>query len=671
MTNRGVIHNAGKIESKGTVESSTGQIVNDSGRVHLKASAIIGQDTIGGHVYYESDDETQNQIVAQIAYRNLIFAGRGLKQITSDDSITAIDTLLTTSSDVDLRLGQQTTIFANGRVTHNGRINRVFNYGRLALNGEEAQAIDGLGNFNILALDNSQGADVVNGGGFAVDRRLELIRGEFRNSFDNNFSIGDSALILRNVDASIAFAPLFSENVSVTYLGEGGIVAGEELPSDESILQDLRVENTAGLELAKSITVNDSLFLASDVNTDPGDEEHVLTHASIDNPEFANEDIEIRGSVRRSRLVTGGERNVFNNEHTFVQFENDADMGDVAAMTVRVLPDTVPLPNNLDNSNKVRRSISVVAEDDGGLAVNDGFIAGFGYGWKLDDRDETNGLDTFDVQLQRYENGEWENVAEPKESIQKTGNWAHSFVPALVRSGFYAIGVGDEIPAALVNISVMLEGPYRNGSMLADLWEGGFVPNRPPDIFPYTLDPDHDRIVLRDDFETEAPIVDWVLVEFRNQISGGQSKYRTGLVLTSGKIVNYVDGSPIKIDSGNYYIVIRHRNHLAVITKDEQFLTPTLHSFDFTRAELLFGGSNAAKLVDDAFSGRRYFALIAGDANGDGFVNELDYNASNEATWQQHDAEGYVNSDTDMNGIVTTRDANYSWNNRDRESLVK
>ncbi len=670
MKNAGQIYNAGKIETS-VAESSQGRITNP-GSLFISAAASFQQDTIDGHVIYDGDDQSQSQFVPQIVYQNLEFSGRGLKRLEALDTIVTLDTFVTASGEVQIVMREGAEVVTRGRVKHNGIINRDFLHGRVVMQGTQAQAIDGNGSFKVLALDNAAGSDVVNGGGFSVNHRLELLRGMFRNDVANNFTLGDSALIVRSVASELAEAPLFGENVSVTYIGDGKMFSGAELPVDDNTLQNLRLETTEGLVLNQSVTVNDTLYLGSNVDTDPGQEQHVLTHASIENPEFGNDDVEVRGSVRRTRLAAGGVRNVFNNKHTYAAFEDEQSLGGMTAMTVRVLPDTIPLPLTVDTEDKVLRSITVTAEDEGGEVVQDGFNAEFGYAFRLDQTEELNGLDTFDVQLQYSTVDAWQNVAEPRETIEIDGNWARGSVPNLQRSGFYAIGIGELLPNALVDIRILMEGPYRNGRMAADLSEGGFLPNSPPAMYPYSLDPNRQFIAMGELGERRKEIVDWVVVEFRTLLSGGESRFRTGLITWDGNIVDYRDGqTQIKIDSGTYYIVVHHRNHLAVVTRDQQMLTPEIHSFDFTRAALLLGGSNAVNLVDESETGRQYYAMIGGDTNGDGVIDDRDYDSSATATWLNHDAEGYVNPDTDMNGIVTTRDANVSWNNREKESFAR
>lgn len=681
----GVINNLGKIKTKSVRSESNGTVENE-GTLYVEGVSIIEQDTIDGRVEYTGDNDTQIQYFEPMVYKEVVFSGRGEKQFRNqDEDVVSRELFETEGGGVELQIPESQVVRTEGSVVHRGMINRSFRYGRLILGGTDAQDVSGDGTFKVLQLSNSSGADVVETGGFVVHSTLELFDGELRNSASNNFSMGDNgALIIRSDRSSIAFAPVFGSDVSVTYIGSNNILAGEELPTDPTILQNLRVETPGGLTLAKDVTVNDTLYLAGVINTDPDASRFVLTHTSIENPEFVGEDTEIRGSVRRTSLVTGdGNRNVFNNPYTYAEFENTAALGDIAVVTYRVLPDTVPLPLGAPAEEKVRRTLQITASDSQGDSVVDGFNATVGLGFKVADADERNGLNADSVLLEHWEDNpeegqRWRLVGAASD-VQLQGKWAATRTANLTdffNGGFYALGRGDSpTPAGVLLARVLLEGPFRNGSMQDDLWQEDLLPSTPPDIYPYNLDPARASIVMGE-ISKDTGIIDWVVVEFRTLMSGGESVYRTGLLRTDGSIVNYRDGfSRLTVDSGSYYIVVHHRNHLAVMTADPADVVPVAgDEIDFTQGATMLAGTSGGRLVAVSESGRQYFAMFAGDIVQDGAINvagdRRDYDAGAESAWQQHDEEGYRQADADLNGIVTTRDANVSWNNRERETAV-
>jgi Carbohydrate binding domain/SdrD B-like domain/Bacterial Ig domain len=115
-------------------------------------------------------------------------------------------------------------------------------------------------------------------------------------------------------------------------------------------------------------------------------------------------------------------------------------------------------------------------------------------------------------------------------------------------------------------------------------------------------------------------IVDWVLVELRD--SGTPTKVKgakSALLLRNGNVIN-PDGTDIILFdttvAGSYYICLKHRNHLGIMTENARFLNAlSIPVIDFTSTlEPLNGGMNATRIVDGT---RR---IWSGDLTGDGRV---------------------------------------------------
>ncbi|MCS7169245.1 MAG: hypothetical protein NZ949_01330, partial [Candidatus Kapabacteria bacterium] len=205
------------------------------------------------------------------------------------------------------------------------------------------------------------------------------------------------------------------------------------------------------------------------------------------------------------------------------------------------------------------------------------------------------------------------------------------------------------------------------GSMVDDLRQRGWLPETPPDIYPYNLDPMRPYIRVS---PLPDSVVDWVVVELRTLLTGGARHYRTALLRRDGKIVDLDGRSPVMLpglESGAYYVAIHHRNHLAIITAEPVEIGPETQHQVLAMTEdpvRILGGAGALRALRS--NGRTVWAMIGGDVNGDGRVNAEDFHLLQ--SWQQ--VEGYSNADTDLSGIVTTRDFNVSWNNRERISVV-
>ncbi|MEE9431200.1 MAG: right-handed parallel beta-helix repeat-containing protein [Melioribacteraceae bacterium] len=109
-----------------------------------------------------------------------------------------------------------------------------------------------------------------------------------------------------------------------------------------------------------------------------------------------------------------------------------------------------------------------------------------------------------------------------------------------------------------LSLTIMLEGPYSTPEMNASLTV--------PFDSPYTEDP-----------ETVNPIpnisgnevVDWVLVELRDETNSSiVLESQSAFVLKDGSVVGLDGVSPVHFtsSSGNYFVSVKHRNHLAVMS---------------------------------------------------------------------------------------------------------
>ena len=129
------------------------------------------------------------------------------------------------------------------------------------------------------------------------------------------------------------------------------------------------------------------------------------------------------------------------------------------------------------------------------------------------------------------------------------------------------IGAYDYGLAALnqvrLQIKIFLEGPYVSQTMGTGLQTGGHIPLQSP----------YDETTVT---SLPADIVDWVQVELRTQADGsGECYTKSGFVRSDGRVVD-TDGSDIvsvQAPEGDYYIVIKHRNHLSVMSGEAVHLT--------------------------------------------------------------------------------------------------
>jgi len=80
-------------------------------------------------------------------------------------------------------------------------------------------------------------------------------------------------------------------------------------------------------------------------------------------------------------------------------------------------------------------------------------------------------------------------------------------------------------------------------------------------------------------------IVDWVHVELRDTDAAYTIvATQNALIQRDGDIVD-INGNPLNFDCicpGNYYITVKHRNHLGVMTANSMYLSSTSSIIDFT-----------------------------------------------------------------------------------------
>ncbi|MGB0974219.1 MAG: M4 family metallopeptidase [Flavobacteriaceae bacterium] len=227
-------------------------------------------------------------------------------------------------------------------------------------------------------------------------------------------------------------------------------------------------------------------------------------------------------------------------------------------------------------------------------------------------------------------------------------------------------------------IDVFLQGALLNPNageetlMRDDVRVGGYIPTTSPYTDAITCD-----ITVFDDGGTtgigaiDDNIVDWVWVELRDATDNTLIiESRSALLQRDGDIVE-VDGISdliFSLDSDSYFVAVKHRNHLGVMTSNAVGLSTTTTVIDFTNM-------TGSELYDDGtiYDGNEQVTengiecLFAGDANGDGNIGYN--NATSDINTIQLDALlhpdnttfnagfssgfGYFNSDINMDGKVS------------------
>lgn len=237
------------------------------------------------------------------------------------------------------------------------------------------------------------------------------------------------------------------------------------------------------------------------------------------------------------------------------------------------------------------------------------------------------------------------------------------------------------LDSSFIRVKVLLEGAYRKDrqKMVSALW---------PDLLP------NENWGGRWPQLGERKGIDWITLEVREEnVESGKVVFSEQFLLLDDGTVVGRDGKEVLPITGtdltkNYYLVIKHRNHLPIgsrqplqlkikredaVLKDMRMLDNIYISRGDLQQHVCWLGQ-----VDRV----SLFGMYVGDV----FENALiSINNANEGIWQTDATPGYYEADVDFDGIVTvprnldeidapgyeTNDLSKIYNNRDKFSEIK
>lgn len=674
--------------SQGTTLDNTGGRINNAGTIRVKNGQVKSlPDTLGGRMEFLQPTSSSQQMIPNIVYNQLVLSNES-KKIVGDfrDAFGNVRPLTVMDSLIINNNAEFTTrwigltpedILARSSVTNTAQYKGP-RFLVLQADEDKEQDIIGNGTYSRLRIDNRRGVNVV-GGGFLVEDALELRSGELRNSEENNFIVSDSSLITRYTEASLAVAPIFEDKVSIRYLGAGTLTTGPEIPAEESILQNLFVQTTDGIIADTNITVNDTLYIASDVIAN----NNIITLTSEQNPIFDvnNPNSEIVGAFRRTDL--SGDTLLLNNPHTYARFATESDKAGIEELTFDIVRKEYPELNSTTiDDTKVERKFNISALDADGNPVSSGMNMELGYGWRHapgEDYDESNEIPLQDIALLHSDGFDWTEILNLNANLLLNNNWARNSVSNISSLGNFALGYAGNFLNFTLSAKIFLEGAYRTerqDRMAIDLWERNLLSRARADEYPLNLISDFNPQSI----SIPDSVVDWVVIELRRDYNGidPEKHYRAAFVRNDGTIVDlngipnirYSSRDKINPEEPDFHIVVRHRNHSAIITQQLNLDSDDIigRVFDFTRwNSYLYSGMNQMKIIGKTSEGDNIYGMRGGFF-GSNATDLLSTSESDQTqAWQQFNGLGYVFGDFNLNGIVTTRDFNVSWNNRLKE----
>jgi len=238
-------------------------------------------------------------------------------------------------------------------------------------------------------------------------------------------------------------------------------------------------------------------------------------------------------------------------------------------------------------------------------------------------------------------------------------------VPALVT-------VNNALP---LNAKVFLEGAYDQltGLMRDDLRTLGLVPLQEP----YSAlgmsqagggGGETTSPALLSTTGTSAP-VDWVHLELRSGTDPTAIvAARNGLVLRNGSIVAASGGQlTFMAPSGNYYLVVRHRNHLGCMTATAMTFSTTSTSVDLSLTSTATYGTEARRTVGVNSALWMGNSVLNGMVKYTGTDNDRDVIlAAVGGTVPSNVVSGYFLEDCSMDGLVK-----YTGSGNDRDPILQ
>lgn len=178
------------------------------------------------------------------------------------------------------------------------------------------------------------------------------------------------------------------------------------------------------------------------------------------------------------------------------------------------------------------------------------------------------------------------------------------------------------------------------------------------DLLPYLpLISPYDAGVTLASLPEVAPlyIVDWVNIQIRTTSLSPAEQSVSAFLLSDGSIVR-TDGNPLigftYDTTTDYFVVLRHRNHLGIMSSVPQSLSLDSISaplIDLSIPGSVYGGDGSgAKVIEPGT-----LALFTGDVDSNRFVQNLDIYTYSVPTLG---LSGYQAADSDLNGLVQNID---------------
>jgi hypothetical protein len=258
--------------------------------------------------------------------------------------------------------------------------------------------------------------------------------------------------------------------------------------------------------------------------------------------------------------------------------------------------------------------------------------------------------------------------------------------------GFYVLpdSDGDGLPdlvdsvnnsvCVTLNLKVLLEGPYdaSTGKMSTMLNQRGLLPGQThvgpfgvdtPAGQPYTVAPwNYNGTEGKPSITYASTVVDWVLVSLRtDSLLATSTVLRKAALLHDDGHITFTDACT-NLPTGNYFVVIEHRNHMGVMSGRVNVQSNTV-SFDFTQQDSYII-ANPPSFGQTQVNGK--WMMHAGDGKKDTFTDNYDINFNDSQLWKNESGffDKYLYGDFNMDADVNFLDSVIWKKNNGRYSVV-
>jgi hypothetical protein len=219
-------------------------------------------------------------------------------------------------------------------------------------------------------------------------------------------------------------------------------------------------------------------------------------------------------------------------------------------------------------------------------------------------------------------------------------------------------------PNYAITAKTFLRGAWNAGTglMNTNLNTGGIIPlAQPYNVAPFNYAGTESVAAI-----PNANVVDWVLLELRKPASGLPADATAATVigrkavflLRDGSLAD-LNGTPIPLvtlnKQGASFIVVRHRNHLGVMSNSKPSNAAGTFANDFSLLASVYKSPSASSDPIVALPSSALFGLWAGNANTNTSVNAADVSVIKAAIAAS--ATGYVLTDINLSNSINAADA--------------